>query len=300
MRERLRKLTPPRLWTAARRARNRARKLGYVRERWPRPIGTRPPIGLAICAIFRDEARYLAEWVTFHRLQGVERFFLYDNRSSDDWQAVLAPEIKAGIVEALQWPFAYGQVGAYEHCLEQHREEARWIAFIDVDEFLFSPSGRPLPEILRGFDTQAGVVVNWRIYGANGYRQPPEGLVTENYLLRAPDDYPRNRWVKSIVNPRSVLGILSPHHFHLHTAPVDEHGVPARQWMRPFATAELLRINHYYAKSEEGFKEKVKRRPVNPDPGLARAKLPPDAVEDDLIMQFDRRLKEMLSSRAAA
>jgi len=284
----------------ARSVRNWGRRLGYVRERWPRPLGTRPPIGLAVCAIFKDEARYLAEWVSFHRIQGVERFYLYDNRSGDDWRSALEPEIEAGIVEVQRWAFAYGQVGAYEHCLEQHRDDARWIAFIDVDEFLFSPTGRPLPDVLRKFDTHPGVVVNWRTYGANGFRLSPDGLVTENYLLRAPDDYPRNRWVKSIVNPRAALGILSPHHFHLRTQPVDEKRQPTRVYIRPSPTAELLRINHYYAKSTEGFREKINRRPVNRDPGLKEATLPPDTVRDDTILQFSQQLREILSSREAS
>lgn len=30
---------------------------------------------LAVCAIFRDEAPYLAEWIEFHRLVGVEHFY---------------------------------------------------------------------------------------------------------------------------------------------------------------------------------------------------------------------------------
>ena len=34
---------------------------------------------LSVCAIYRDEAHYLAEWIEFHRLVGVERFFLYNN-----------------------------------------------------------------------------------------------------------------------------------------------------------------------------------------------------------------------------
>jgi len=38
---------------------------------------------LSICAIFKDEAPYLPEWIEFHRLVGVERFFLYDNGSGD-------------------------------------------------------------------------------------------------------------------------------------------------------------------------------------------------------------------------
>ena len=30
---------------------------------------------LSLCAIYRDEARYMREWLEFHRLFGVERFF---------------------------------------------------------------------------------------------------------------------------------------------------------------------------------------------------------------------------------
>src|SRR5262249_58542936 len=72
-------------------------RISYVRARWAPPLGTRPPIGLAVCAIFRDEARYLAEWVSFHRVQGVERFYLYDNRSSDDWRGGRGPGVRAGV-----------------------------------------------------------------------------------------------------------------------------------------------------------------------------------------------------------
>src|SRR5690349_3747787 len=181
-------VAPASLLAGARRIRDWGRRARYRRERWAPPLGTRPPIALAVCAVFRDEARYLAEWVTFHRLQGVERFYLYDNRSSDDWRSELEPEIEAGIVEVQHWPFEPAQLGAYQHCLEHHRDDARWIAFIDLDEFLFSPTGRPLPEILRKFDTHPGVVANWRMYGTSGWERAPEGLVIENFVMRGPDD----------------------------------------------------------------------------------------------------------------
>src|SRR4051794_4496882 len=61
------------LQASLRAVRDAHRRVDYLRARWPRPLGTRPPIELAACAIFRDEARYLAEWVAFHRIQGVER-----------------------------------------------------------------------------------------------------------------------------------------------------------------------------------------------------------------------------------
>jgi glycosyl transferase family 92 len=300
MKDRLRRLLPPRMWAGGRTALNWFRRIGYRRARLPKPIGTRPPIRLAICAIFKDEARYLAEWVTFHRIQGVEHFYLYDNRSADDWRSALGPEIEAGIVEVQDWPQIYPQQGAYNDCLNRHRKQARWIAFIDIDEFLFSPTGKPLPEVLREFEMYPGVVVNWRMFGTNGWKHPPEGLVTENFLMRAPNPYPDHQFVKSIVNPRAAINNAGPHYFQLRGHPVGEDRVPVQSPFRT-PTADLLRINHYYSKSEEDFRRKTSRPMANI--GMVkieqRMAIPPDVVRDETILQFDSQLRALLSSRTA-
>ena len=136
---------------------------------------------LSVGAIFRDEADYLQEWIEFHRLVGVERFFLYDNGSVDDWRTVLAPYTREGIVEVHDWPQGL-QYDAYNDCLRQHGPESRWIAFIDIDEFLFSPTGTPLPEMLTRYERWPGVGVHWCVYGGSGHLQKPDGLVIESYL----------------------------------------------------------------------------------------------------------------------
>ncbi len=42
---------------------------------------------LTLCAIFRDEADYLDEWLRFYDLVGVERFVLFDNgRPTAAWR----------------------------------------------------------------------------------------------------------------------------------------------------------------------------------------------------------------------
>ena len=289
----------PVLRTSLAHLRNWVRRLSYIRSRWPPPLGTRPPIGLAVCAIFRDEARYLAEWVSFHRVQGVERFYLYDNRSSDDWRTELEPEIAAGIVEVIHWPFVPGQRSAYADCIERHRDDARWIAFIDIDEFLFSPTGKPLPEILRGFDTRPGVVVNRRTYGTNGWEQPPDGLVTENYLWRDVDEYTGNGWVKSIINPRSAVGWTGAHQFQLRGKPVGEDRRPAGEVVRVANTTDLLRINHYYTRSAEEFRRKAVRPDVQME-AIRDHTLPADAIRDAIILQFGSELRAVLASRVAA
>ena len=95
---------------------------------------------------------------------GVERFFLYDNGSTDDHRDVLAPYLDEGIVIVHDWPMPFigrrGRAGAlqraFDHCLGAHREDSRWIAFLDLDEFLFSPTGASLSELLPEYEEYSG------------------------------------------------------------------------------------------------------------------------------------------------
>ena len=94
-----------------------------------------PEVHLAVCAIAKNEGPYFTEWIEWHRRQGVERFYIYDNESTDGTQALLKPYIEQGIVVYQPWPGYRRQLAAYDHCLAHHRYEARWIAFIDLDEY---------------------------------------------------------------------------------------------------------------------------------------------------------------------
>ena len=58
--------------------------------------GRRAPAYLSLCAVYRDDAPYLLEWIEFHRLVGVERFFLYNNGDRDDQRELLAPYVEEG------------------------------------------------------------------------------------------------------------------------------------------------------------------------------------------------------------
>src|SRR3954469_12993017 len=167
---------------------------------------------LAVCAIYRWATEYLREWIAFHRLQGVERFFMYDNENDDDHLEVLRPFIEDGTVVVHEWSHHPGQKLAFIDCLERHRDDARWIAFIDCDAFLFSPTRQPLPEVLRRYEQWPGVGVNRRWMGTSFHREKPPGLVLENftYGLDLPEP---NRAIKSIVDPRRAESCLNAHAF---------------------------------------------------------------------------------------
>jgi hypothetical protein len=238
--------------------------LGKLRANLP---ARRPPHDMAVCAIFRNEATYLAEWVEFHERQGVERFWLYDNRSTDDWRSAVDPWQRSGLVTVTPWPAEPGQYSAYADCLKGHRNDAKWIAFLDLDEFLFSPRGRPLPEVLRNFEGASAVVAAWRVYGSNGHKTPPTGRVIENYRRRFPDDHPANNQVKSIVDPRKTSPqVENPHFFRHYGQPITENGTPYI-YRDPFTdldcerlSAQILRVNHYVTKSEVELQAKLERR----------------------------------------
>jgi hypothetical protein len=215
---------------------------------------------LSIAAIYRDEAAYLREWVEFHRLTGVERFFLYNNFSSDNHRQVLAPYLETGEVVIHDWPVFPGQVPAYNDAIKQHGAESRWIAFIDIDEFLFSPTGRPLPEVLAEYEQWPGVLANWAIYGSSGHATKPDGLITESYLMRS-DDEDAKRMAKSIVDPSRVERCGGAHFFlYKEGSAVDEHGNEVPFGRTEPASWEKLRVNHYFTRSLEEARRKLSRR----------------------------------------
>jgi hypothetical protein len=250
---------------------------------WPRW-----KVQLAVGAIFRNEARYLPEWIEFHRQQGVERFYLYENNSTDSWEQTLAPY--RDVVELQRWPDDPGQFSAYTDCVRRHRWDTRWLALIDLDEFLFSPTGQRLPEVLRRFRWVAAVAVNERFYGPSGHKQPPIAPVVESYTRRAPDDHPGNRLVKSIIFPAATaLPVQNPHHCSYYGLSVGEHGDRTSGAFRDPHTADLLRINHYWTRSYAEWQDKL-TRPRADVVGLLRSELdgcsdiqPLDAVFDPIL-----------------
>jgi hypothetical protein len=235
---------------------------------------------LAACTIYRDDADYLAEWIEFHRLCGVERFVLYDNGSTDHHLEVLGPYLEEGIAARHEWPGPFlGHNGrpkalfsAFEHCVGAHREDARWFAFLDVDEFLFSPTGAQLPEVLRDYEEFPGVVASRAEFGPSGHLTKPPGLVIESYLERVPlrpdDEAP----YKSIVAPGAVRRCLSAHSFvYRDGLPVDEDRRrvdPLKRITRKPVAWSRLRVHHYFTRSEE---ERLRKAELWRDVGGARA-----------------------------
>lgn len=226
----------------------------------------RPTNELAVCTIIRNEAKYIEEWLEYHLYFGIKKFYIYDNESSDNIKDILIPYVKDGIVEYKYWPGTGVQLSAYNDAINMHRDEIGYIAFMDADEFLTPVNSNSITDIvddilLLNFHSGA-IGVNWRIYGSSGYESDPEGLVIENYIMRAVDSDYDNAHIKTIANPRRVVEFVSnSHEVVMKTGYfcISENGTPIIGPMFFESNCERLRINHYFSKSKNSFINKHKR-----------------------------------------
>lgn len=216
---------------------------------------------MSVCAIFRNEAPYLREWIEFHRIVGFDRFCLYQNNSDDDWQSALRPYLETGVVEVTDWPMASpAQLPAFQDFVDRHGQSDEWVAFIDCDEFLFSPDhGTVLEALDQGpFKECGAVAVNWLCFGAAGQEDVIDGLVIERFTVRPKDTFWMNDYVKCLVKLDRLEALSNnAHHFITRGETVNEQGENVPDKFNSPPTHRLLRINHYATKSRSEWLKRV-------------------------------------------
>lgn len=222
---------------------------------------SQPEHYLAVCAIAKDEGPYFAEWLDWHISQGVEKFYVYDNGSTDCTRQVLEPYIEKGIVDLIDWPGHRMQIAAYDDCIERHRFDTRWLAFIDLDEFIVPLKDQSITAFLHRMEGFSAVEINWLIYGSSGQKEKLPGTMMERFRRHSCPDHILNRHVKSIVDPRRVYCMIGCHEAARITGQAaDEKGRPLKKSFRDrVPQQEIIRVNHYATRSLAEFAEKQAR-----------------------------------------
>lgn len=216
---------------------------------------TGPLHELAIGCVFRDEAPYLREWIEFHRMLGVQHFYLVNDRSLDDYGAVLAPYQAADLVTLIERPcperladrgWIEYQRGIYQALCGELAGRVSWLALIDVDEFLVPESEEEsVPDVLARHAGCAAVHVRWEPFGTSHLASldpalPMLAQLRLKWRFRAGHEM----LGKSIVRPERVTK-ANIHHCELAQGEVEHDCNP--QMAR--ATAEL-KLYHYWSRDE--------------------------------------------------
>ncbi len=156
-----------------------------IRLNLSNPVICEKKYRVSICAIFKNEAPYLKEWLEFNHLVGIDHFYMYNNNSEDDFRSVLEPYIKKGWVTLVEWPYNQKQMESYINCIKNFSIETKWLGFIDIDEFIVPKATDNIYDFLRLFERKRGAVnIYWRLYGTSGLvDRDLSGLVSEDFTV---------------------------------------------------------------------------------------------------------------------
>jgi hypothetical protein len=255
---------------------------------------------VAICLRFRDEARFLAEWIDYYIAAGVSHFFLYNNNSEDDYLVILRPFLESGAVTLIDWRQTPASPAADEDCIRRAIGRYEWVGFFDADEFVVIRDGSSIPQFLSQYSEFPAVALHWRFYGSNGHKDRPSGPVIGAYTRRQQHT---DVHVKCFVRPSYVTQNRNPHSWYFRDlrCAVNERKRPVFGSLSN-PSADHAWINHYYYKSCQDYLEKAARPngadlvgmrfPSRTIDRLAQAMLEGNEVEDDCAVSYYQRRRQ--------
>lgn len=231
----------------------------------PSASSQEPKYRLGIVSFFRDEARFLPEWITYHRLLGVEHFWLLNNNSKDEYAKVLAPYILEGVVDIIDVTeeskriqnWGWIQTHYLDQMVREVQNDVAWIALIDTDEFLVPLEDLWLPEFLDTLSSYPALALNWLLFGTSWIDAlEEEDLLIEKMTRCAPQDIKEHSIVKLLVQPKKVVKITGPHtatYTEGEAVDVEKKSVCGKHNLAN--PPHTLRINHYWTRDYRFFTE---------------------------------------------
>ena len=131
----------------------------------------------------------MKEWVEHYKLHGADHIYLVDDFSDDDYLPILQPYIDSGYVTLFKSDVEERFTGRQIHVTNKYflpiAKESKWIAQVDVDEFLYSPKVVNIKKILKKYEDYGRVITNWVWFNSNDFIEHPEGGIVNNFNKRA-------------------------------------------------------------------------------------------------------------------
>ena len=210
---------------------------------------------LSICAVLKNEERFIKEWIEYHCLAGVDHFYLYDLKSRDASRSIIAPYVEEGIVTLVDWPdnvkgisdensslwILSNQLPAYENAIKKAVSESKWLVIVDVNEFLTS-SGTNIKDVLEKYDHCAGLILTSECFDAFQNEVIPNKLLIQSTeITQLPKRDKRKEVTKTIFKPELCTAFVWP---------------PYQVVFKNLQTAQTLskqemRVNHYINREPE-------------------------------------------------
>ena len=236
-------------------------------------VGRESDYRVSICAIFKNEARYLREWIEYHQLVGIDHFYLYNNNSTDSYEKCLKEYVDNGLVTLIDWPYEHAQMECYKKCIKEYSNQTQWMGFIDIDEFIVPIKDDNVYDFLKKYERKQGAVkIYWKMFGSSGKISRDDGkTVVESFVVSWPKPYNVG---KCFYNTSYGFNDKSTHNGNLHHLlwasykgkdfpPVDVWGKTCVGETYYIPNKPLpIQINHYFTKSLQEYSDKKNKGDV--------------------------------------
>lgn len=177
-------------------------------------------------------SQILVDWVELNLALGAEIITVYLQDVLESFYNLMLPYIKKGVVEVLDWSlkppliptsiYFYGQYGLINECIYRNLYRVKYLALIDVDEFIVPQQTSSVIEMLQTLEKTRQKVASYIFYNTVMYKGQvnlPEvksankcsNMTWPRYYthtLRIKDPVAQNKWYpfhKIIVKPQAVI-----------------------------------------------------------------------------------------------
>ena len=225
-----------------------------------------------VCAIFKDEAKFLQEWIEYHKMIGVDHIYLYNNNSSDNYLEVLRKYIDADFVSLVDWKKNFDQLGAYKHCYENVKNKTFWMTFIDIDEFIVPHKETDIKYFFKKYERFPAVMLYWKMFGTGGLvSRDKDKLLIEQFTTS---------WQKLDGTGKCVLNMTECFEFHtigvhrtiaqMRIGKLIIKVPPITEWCKFIFFPQIyeappqntIQLNHYWSKSFNDYIHKISKGDV--------------------------------------
>jgi len=231
---------------------------------------------LSFLTFCKDDNDYLIEWITYHNLIGVEKFYIVDNQSTTPIKEFLSDFIQSGLVEVYEYPQKMEQnawIKYVNNLITEIGNKTKWLGYIDVDEFIVPKITDKIDTLLSDYEEFGGLSINWLMFGSSCKLKKDTSLLQiENFIAchdvnnqfhQNNNIFGINDNVKTIFQPQKLKSFNNGHNsfFIDRYDSVNENKEYLKNadiWFPH--SSNLVQINHYSVRSLDEFKiNRIKR-----------------------------------------
>jgi hypothetical protein len=225
---------------------------------------------LTVVTCIKQEDDYIDDFIKIHEKLGVESFIFYD-RDGDNLTNKFKDKKNVTVVK---YPEPNRHHHSHAYTVKNFQGHSKWMAFIDCDQVLFSPTNTDLKITMQQYEKFAQMQPVWETFGDSWLEKKEPGSVYTRFTKRAKSESGINNHTQSICDISKMQPIVPPDPHRLipkiGEISVDENCIKIGDHNGTISlhekhTQNKIFVAHYILKSKEEFT--IKNNKLRADTG---------------------------------